>query len=99
MTLTNVTEQMAPADVDEPPPEPIPTTFISPSPASFSTSDDHNMVDIPALTTPATQQFGIPQQESFPEYPNGNITMQIIAHPSDDYMFTGRLIIKHQVGN
>ena len=44
------------------------------------------MEDAPAT---AATQFVIPQQESFPEYPNGNITMQIIAHPSDDYMSTG----------
>ena len=75
---------MAPADLDVPPPR-TPTALTSLSHSS-STSDDQNMVNVPPA---ATQQFVIPQQESFPEYPNGNITMQMIAHPSDDFMSTG----------
>lgn len=84
-TLTNAA-QMAPADMEVPSPH-VPTeSFTTPSQASSTTSDGQHTV---IIAKSATQQFVIPQQQTFPEYPNGNMVLQIVAHAADDFMSTG----------
>ena len=80
VTLTNVTAQMAPASlaIDDSSP-PILSTLNSPPPSSV-TSEQTDIQVPPTATGP---------EQAFPEYPNGNVTIQLRAHAQDDFMSTG----------
>ena len=80
VTLTNVTARMAPASLaieDSLPP--IVSTLNSPPQSSVTSEQTDNHLP-PTTTAP---------EQAFPEYPNGNITIQLRAHEHDDFMSTG----------
>lgn len=80
VTLTNVTARMAPASLaieDSSPP--IVSTLNSPPQSSVTSEQTDNHLP-PTTTAP---------EQAFPEYQNGNITIQLRAHEHDDFMSTG----------